>query len=120
MTPSLRKTISKLMMACTVFGSLWSFASSCGNGIDTPGTLAKCDSSLTFETDISAIVASDGAGRCAQCHSGRYDSLAGIRKERSEFLKNIKNGSMPPGGSQFKDSTDGAKVIAWASCATLK
>ena len=92
----------------------------CGTGLDTPATLASCDSTLSFDQDISSIVGRGGSGHCAQCHGGSYDNLSGIRQDRASVIQSIKNGSMPPGSSNFKSSTDGKKLISWASCTTLK
>lgn len=108
--------ISVAVMVATVFLSLLS----CGIGLDTPATLASCNSSLTFDQDISSIVGRSGSGHCAQCHSGRYDNLSGIRQDRAAVIQSIKNGSMPPDNSNFKSSIDGEKLISWASCSTLK
>jgi hypothetical protein len=94
--------------------------SSCGSGLQTPATIALCDSSLTFSTNIAPIVAGSGTGHCAACHAGKYDNKDGIQANRNNVFKKVNDGSMPLDNTSFKDTSDGQTFLAWASCPTLK
>jgi hypothetical protein len=96
------------------------FSVSCGPGLDTPKTSAGCQETLTFDRDISSIVAGSGSGKCGNCHAGKYDMLAGIRVDRGEVFRQINERKMPTNDDAFRDSVDGQKILSWISCVKLK
>lgn len=91
----------------------------CGTGLRTPGTVKLCDSSLSFDKDISTMVGSSGSARCASCHAGKYDNKSGIQGNRKSVYSKVLDGSMPQGSSGFKDTADGKTFLAWVACPTL-
>ncbi len=93
--------------------------SACGSGLSTPKTAKLCDRSITFDKDISAILASSGTGHCGTCHAGRYDNKSGIQNNRAKVYARVDDGTMPQDSAGFKESADGQKFLGWAACSKL-
>lgn len=95
----------------------------------TPDT-SGCDSSLTYDANIKSIVeaSSPADGNCKGCHAAQgatsLGSLSDFQANRASVLARLESTSsgtvMPQGHSEFKDTTAGKNMIAWASCSTLK
>lgn len=113
--------MKKLVLTCAI-------AALAGCGDETKkttetGSGSSCNSALTFENDIKAIVQTGGSGNCQGCHAN-YGSLNGIAAEKEDIIERVQSTSaskvMPQNNLSFKSSAEGQKLISWLACDTLK